>query len=97
MTIKNPIPCIVCGVELDHAAGGFTYPETEIIVSQPNNGVAFSTSGNYGSTLFDSIDGKERLEIVVCDECIRNNRDRTRILKILRESRYDIQVEKLEW
>jgi hypothetical protein len=96
MTILNPIPCLVCGMELTHATGGHTFMDSDVVTSQPSNGVAFSTSGNYGSELFDSIDGKERLEIVICDGCVKRNRDRTRVIQILQESNYGVRVKKLE-
>lgn len=38
---------------------------------QPSEGLAFSTPGHYGSTFFDPCDGT-RLEIAVCDDCIKS-------------------------
>lgn len=38
--------------------------------NQPSGGVAFSTSGHYGSTVFDPMDGTV-IEINVCDDCLR--------------------------
>lgn len=36
---------------------------------QPSGGLAFQTTGHYGSAFFDPMDGS-RLEIAVCDQCV---------------------------
>lgn len=52
--------CIKCGSKMDNIAErGF----------QPMGGTAFSTSGHYGSTVFDPMDSTA-LEIVICDGCL---------------------------
>ena len=38
-----------------------------------SGGLMFQTYGHYGTTVFDPMTG-EYLEIVVCDECIKQNR-----------------------
>lgn len=53
---------------------------TGIQCNQPSNGTAFHTSGNYGSTIFDSFDGA-RLDIAICDDCLRPRMDRTRVIE----------------
>lgn len=55
------LPCIVCGKRLD----GYFDGEQ----NHPGHGVACSTHGNYGSTIFDEIDG-HYLEFNVCDDCL---------------------------
>lgn len=55
----NALPCIVCGGALI----GCSTP------NQPLDALAFSTSGHYGTTLFDPMDGSA-LEINVCDPCL---------------------------
>ena len=35
----------------------------------PDNAVSFKSPGNYGSTVYDTIDGSH-LEIIVCDKCL---------------------------
>lgn len=55
-------PCIVCGKELKSVMGEG---------NQPSGGLAFVTSGHYGSVAYDPMDGSQWLEINVCDECIR--------------------------
>lgn len=59
-----PVPCIACGRELDSAANDPAFDHV------PYAGTMFSTGGHYGSTVFDSFDGF-RLQIVVCDECLK--------------------------
>jgi hypothetical protein len=55
------VDCIACGKSLlNLATEGY----------QPSGGLAFQTSGHYGST-FDPMDGST-LEIVVCDDCVNN-------------------------
>lgn len=61
------LPCIVCGVELDNVTADSD--------NQPSDGTAFWTSGHYGSTFFDPMDGQQ-IEITVCDDCLRDRRDR---------------------
>lgn len=60
------IRCVVCGESMENLDyGGF----------QPDNGLAFVTSGHYGSTVFDPMDGS-RLELAICDFCLKDNKDR---------------------
>jgi len=37
---------------------------------QPMGGIAFITYGHYGTTFFDPMNG-DRLQIVICDECLK--------------------------
>jgi len=55
------LPCILCGKQLRNV-----YRDVD---NQPNDGVVCFTSGNYGSTVFDSFNG-ERLEFNCCDNCL---------------------------
>jgi hypothetical protein len=57
----NALPCIICGKTLRNA-----FEDAE---NQPEHGVAVTTPGNYGSTVFDPMDGNF-LEFTVCDECL---------------------------
>jgi len=59
----TPLPCIVCGRELDSAANDPAFDHV------PYAGTMFHTSGHYGSTAFDSFDG-HLLQIVICDPCL---------------------------
>lgn len=56
------LPCIVCGGVLDNILenGG----------NQPIGGLAFSSPGHYGTTVFDPMDGSV-LELNVCDKCLK--------------------------
>ena len=58
---KNALSCIVCDKPLRNV--------TEDSDNQPYVGTSFSSSGHYGSTAWDSVDG-ELLEINVCDTCL---------------------------
>jgi hypothetical protein len=61
------LPCIVCGTELRQAI-------TDSDDRQPSGGTVFRSYGNYGSTLYDpspASAGRERLEVNVCDPCLR--------------------------
>lgn len=60
----TPLPCIVCGKEMDSAANDPAFDHV------PYAGTMFHSHGHYGSTLFDSFDGFS-LQIVVCDECLK--------------------------
>jgi len=71
----NPLPCLICGRSLDSVG-----PTAGLPRNQPSGGTAFSTSGHYGSTFFDSIDGMERLEIAICDDCMSRSRARARVV-----------------
>lgn len=57
--MKDKLHCIRCDKGLD-----------DISTYQPNDGLCFVSSGHYGSTFFDPLDGSY-LEIVVCDECLK--------------------------
>jgi len=69
-TTRAPLPCIVCGKSLEaifptdllgeDTTGGYV---------QPAGANTFRTSGTYGSTVFDPLDGSW-LEINVCDPCV---------------------------
>lgn len=61
------LPCIVCGKTLQNAF--------QDSINQPSEGTAFTTSGHYGSTFFDSFDG-QKIEVNVCDPCLRQNTDK---------------------
>lgn len=54
------LPCLVCGERLLQAMPG---------TPEPDGGVLCTTTGNYGSTVFDPFDG-ERLRFNVCDRCL---------------------------
>lgn len=57
--------CIVCKKPLENIQG----PALDESENQPNDGLAFQSSGHYGTTVFDPMDGTH-LEINVCDPCL---------------------------
>jgi hypothetical protein len=57
------LPCIVCGRELRNVFPGGPAD------NQPADGIVVRTSGNYGSTVWDSFDGQV-LEFDICDPCM---------------------------
>lgn len=58
--MSEALPCIVCKTALSNI------DETG---NQPSGGLAFTTPGHYGTTLFDPMDGN-LLEINICDPCL---------------------------
>lgn len=64
------LPCIVCGRELRNVWGSI---DGEEFNNQPSGGLAFSTHGHYGSTVFDPGHAYVRMEISVCDACIQES------------------------
>lgn len=56
------LPCIVCGTRLKNV-----WEDAE---NQPSDGVAATTHGNYGSTVFDPVLTGEFLEFNLCDSCL---------------------------
>lgn len=59
---RNSLPCFRCGKEMRRVTDG----GHEL---QPEHGLHFDTTGAYGTTAFDPMDGSS-LNIIVCDECI---------------------------
>lgn len=57
----DTLVCLCCKAELSNLMAG-----TGI---QPSLGLAFSSRGHYGSTVFDPMDGSS-IQIVVCDPCL---------------------------
>lgn len=55
--------CVACGVEMMNIMDS----ESGL---QPNDGLAFSTRGHYGSTYFDPMNGSY-IELAICDECVK--------------------------
>jgi DNA-directed RNA polymerase subunit N (RpoN/RPB10) len=61
--VTLPLPCFTCGKTLHPV-----WPESDYR-NQVNDGVTFTSPGNYGSTVFDAMD-RSRLVINVCDACL---------------------------
>lgn len=58
---EQALPCIACGKELKNVDKTST--------NQPYKGLAFTSHGHYGGTLFDPMDG-QFLEVNICDQCL---------------------------
>lgn len=57
---NETLPCLVCGERLFQSM-----PDEP----DPDGGVLCTTTGNYGSTVFDPFDG-ERIRFNLCDKCL---------------------------
>lgn len=78
---KNPLPCLICGKELDHIWGDEDVERYGYLSNQPHDATAFDTNGHYGSTMFDPMNRYEHWELVICKECFTPERlARTRIV-----------------
>jgi len=74
------IPCIVCDSALLNI-------QEDRCGNQPSGGLAFFSTGHYGCTLFDPMDGTG-LEINVCDKCLAIAKAKRSVL-IAENSQYD--------
>ena len=59
------IPCMLCGKDLRNVWDDIT---------QPSGGVQFTSYGNFGSRVFDPMNG-EQLVIHFCDDCLIDRKD----------------------
>ena len=59
-----PTPCLLCQRALNSV--GFGSRE----LNQPAEAVTFTAHGQYGSTMFDPMDGT-KLQVNICDSCLR--------------------------
>jgi hypothetical protein len=58
--------CIICEKELESSVG---FTNDMDFQDPPSKATCFSSSGNFGSAVFDPMDGT-RIEISVCDDCL---------------------------
>lgn len=70
MSIES-LPCIVCGRRLQRV--------DDTSEGQPWEGVVIETHGNYGSTVFDPMNGNYLL-MNLCDECLVRSGEQGRVL-----------------
>lgn len=66
---QEDFPCLICGTTLYRVF----YDE-----GQPNDGINITTHGNYGSTVWDDMEG-QFLIFNICDECIKEGSEQGRI------------------
>ncbi len=59
MSEVKPLPCIICGKELEST-----------FERQPYGATTFYAPGQYGSTVFDPIGESAKLTINICDLCL---------------------------
>ena len=74
------LPCIVCDKPLK--------PIETDIMNIPDDSNVFRTYGQYGSTVFDPMDGTF-LEINICDECVKKKKDSILVGKRSRQISYE--------
>lgn len=70
---KPPMQCIVCDKEVS-------------VSPYPDGATMWMTHGNYGSTVFDPMSAPERLEMVLCDECLVRKRKQVNIVTYQRKT-----------
>lgn len=81
---KHPVECFSCGTEIEWSN------------ECPHGAVVFTTHGNYGSKVFDSM--HEFLYGVICDDCITGAGDRLRVQDAVRKRpTYDDLGSYTEW
>jgi hypothetical protein len=66
--VSSAVPCIACATVLEPVFPADVATSNNI-PNQVYGGLIFSSYGNYGSFLYDPMDGS-RLEIILCDDCI---------------------------
>lgn len=72
--IEYPIesfPCIKCGATLTRVTSDYE--------GQPNDGIMCTSYGNYGSTVFDPMDGSY-LAFNICDPCVKRAAKQGRLM-----------------
>lgn len=84
-------PCIVCGKELA------TVNNTDDhIADQPSGGTNFSSSGHYGSGVFDPM-SRETLSINICDECLTSKGRAGAVTHIAERKRIVDESIRVDW
>lgn len=71
--------CICCDKELKEVGGGCEH--------QPAYAVMCNSSGNYGSTRFDPIEGGQELLFFVCDDCLVLRKERIYLVVTRRKTK----------
>ena len=61
--------CLCCGCKLN-----IDITLNPLSTNSVDDGLFFSATGNYGSKLFDPIDGNDFLGVVICDACLKERK-----------------------
>lgn len=69
--MNDVVPCIVCGKDLALMDSGSP--------NHAGNANEFCTHGQYGSTVFDPVNG-DRLAVNICDKCLMDAQKLGRVL-----------------
>ena len=84
MSSRVPVPCvvacIVCEKEVERV--------DQDSPTQPYGGTSFYSDGQYGSTVFDPMDG-QYIHIILCDECLMNRKENVLMGRQARPIRVD--------
>jgi hypothetical protein len=71
--VKDPL-CFICSKQIES-----WHSELCHFSNNPGNycpgGTHFTSTGNYGSTVYDPMDG-HKIHIIVCDDCFKQNLNR---------------------
>jgi hypothetical protein len=70
--MSDSFPCVVCGGTLARSDDSYE--------AQPGDGVMCTTHGNYGSTVYDPMDGSY-LSFNVCDKCLVEAGEKGRVME----------------
>jgi hypothetical protein len=70
--MSDSFPCIVCGCTMARADDSYE--------AQPGDGVMCTTHGNYGSTVYDPMDGAY-LSFNICDKCLVEAGEKGRVME----------------
>jgi len=69
--------CFKCGHKMESALQG-----EEFFWDAAADGVVFHGGGSYGSMAYDSVVNDIGVNLVVCDECLKKNKNRLQEIKI---------------
>lgn len=76
------VSCFKCGKQIKKEY----HNNDPTALSAVHNGLIFRTSGNYGSTIFDPITIEEYLEVIICDDCCKVNKESIKHISNIKRS-----------
>lgn len=71
------LPCVICNTTFEDAIPG---TEDHPVENQPYMGTVFCSYGQYGSTVFDSMNS-HFLELNICDKCLIRAANKNQVLE----------------